>query len=107
MIMDIHPAGKTSVWSDALSQRNYRLAGGRWHLRTIDDASYVLNRDGLKPRPDRRRRTAVPENGKRCRVDDGHGLDEAIAQRPRISQEELNRLRSFRDKYGVAAQRCG
>jgi hypothetical protein len=54
-----HPAGKTGVWSDALSQRNYRLAGGRWHLRTIDDASHVLNRDELKPRPDHRRRTAA------------------------------------------------
>ena len=54
-----HPAGKTGVWTDALSQRNYMLAGGRWHLRTIDDASYVLDRDGLKPHPDRKMRAAT------------------------------------------------
>jgi len=54
-----HPAGKTGVWNDALSQRNYALAGGRWHLRTIDDATHVLGRDGLKPHPDRRQRAAA------------------------------------------------
>jgi hypothetical protein len=54
-----HPAGKTGVWTDTLSQRNYELAGGRWHLRTIDDASHVLDPDGLKPNPDRRLRAAA------------------------------------------------
>jgi hypothetical protein len=51
-----HPAGKTGVWNDELSQRNYRLAGGRWHLRTIDDATHVLGPDGLKANPMRTRR---------------------------------------------------
>ena len=54
-----HPAGKAGVWSDALSQRNYALAGGRWHLRTIDDASHLLDVDGLKPNPDRRQRATA------------------------------------------------
>jgi len=51
-----HPAGKKGVWNDELSQRNYRLAGGRWHLRTIDDATHVLGPEGLKANPMRTRR---------------------------------------------------
>jgi hypothetical protein len=53
-----HPAGKTGVWTDALSQRNYRLAGGRWHLRTIEDATHVLGPQRLKANPMRTKRTA-------------------------------------------------
>jgi hypothetical protein len=53
-----HPAGKTGVWNDELSQKNYRLAGGRWHLRTIDDATHVLGPDGIKASPRRARRAA-------------------------------------------------
>jgi hypothetical protein len=52
-----HPAGKTGVWNDELSQRNYRLAGGRWHLRTIDDATHVLGPNGLKANEARTKRT--------------------------------------------------
>jgi hypothetical protein len=48
-----HPAGKSGVWSDELSQRNYALAGGRWHLRTIDDATHVLRPDGISAKPGR------------------------------------------------------
>ncbi len=51
-----HPAGKTGVWNDELSRRNYRLAGGRWHLRTIDDATHVLRPNGLKANEARTRR---------------------------------------------------
>jgi len=53
-----HPAGKTGVWNDELSQRNYRLTGGRWHLRTIDDATHVLGPDGLRANPKQARRAA-------------------------------------------------
>ena len=53
-----HPAGKTGVWTDELSRRNYELAGGRWHLRTIDDATHVLGPDGLRLNPRRRQRAA-------------------------------------------------
>jgi len=42
-----HPAGKTGVWTDELSQANYRLAGGRWHFRTIDDATHVIDASGF------------------------------------------------------------
>ena len=52
-----HPAGKAGVWSDELAQRNYWLSGGRWHLRTIDDATQVLGPDGLEENPARRKRT--------------------------------------------------
>jgi hypothetical protein len=48
-----HPAGKTGVWTDELSKRNYQLAGGRWHLRTIDDATHVLGADEPKINPTR------------------------------------------------------
>ncbi len=53
-----HPAGKTGVWTDEWSRRNYELAGGRWHLRTIDDATHVLGPDGLKANPVRSKRAA-------------------------------------------------
>jgi len=53
-----HPSGKTGVWNDELSQRNYRLTGGRWHLRTIDDATHVLGPDGLRANPKQARRAA-------------------------------------------------
>ena len=52
-----HPAGKAGLWSDGLSQRNYELAGGRWHLCTIEDATHILGPQGLSPNPVRRRRT--------------------------------------------------
>jgi hypothetical protein len=54
-----HPAGKTGVWTDELARRNYELAGGRWHLRTIDDATHVLGPGGLEENPARRRRAAA------------------------------------------------
>jgi hypothetical protein len=54
-----HPAGKTGVWTDAVARRNYELAGGRWHLRTIDDATHVLGRLGLQVHPARRKRAAA------------------------------------------------
>ena len=56
-----HPAGKAGVWTDELSQRNYQLAGGRWHLCTIDDATHVLGPHGLQVNPLRRLRAV-----KRC-----------------------------------------
>jgi hypothetical protein len=41
-----HPAGAKGVWTDEQAQDNYRLAGGRWHLLTIDDATHVLGARG-------------------------------------------------------------
>lgn len=48
--------GKAGVWSDELSRRNYRLAGGRWHLCTIDDATHVLGPEGLNANIGHKRR---------------------------------------------------
>src|SRR5262245_24966965 len=48
-----HPAGKAGVWSDEFSQRNYKLAGGRRHLCTIDDATHLLGPAGLRGNPGR------------------------------------------------------
>jgi hypothetical protein len=44
---------------DALARRNYELAGGRWHLRTIDDATQVLGPSGLEVNPARRTRATA------------------------------------------------
>jgi hypothetical protein len=41
-----HPAGATGVWTDEQAKENYRLAGGQWHLRTIDDATHILGAAG-------------------------------------------------------------
>lgn len=41
-----HPAGAKGVWTDEQAKENYKLAGGRWHLQTIDDASKVLSAEG-------------------------------------------------------------
>lgn len=41
-----HPAGAKGVWTDQQAKENYELAGGRWHLLTMDDATFVLGADG-------------------------------------------------------------
>ena len=41
-----HPAGAKGVWTDEQAKENYTLAGGRWHLMTIDDATHILSADG-------------------------------------------------------------
>lgn len=41
--------GKDGVYSGEEARRNYELAGGWSHLRTIADATEVLGEDGLKP----------------------------------------------------------
>jgi hypothetical protein len=43
-----HPAGATGVWQDEQARRNYELAGGKWHLYTIDDSTHRLTPAGLK-----------------------------------------------------------
>ena len=41
-----HPTGAEGVWTDEQAKENYRLAGGRWHLWTIDDATHILGAEG-------------------------------------------------------------
>jgi hypothetical protein len=48
------PQGKQTVYYGEEARRNYELAGGWTHLRTIADATEVLREDGLKPNPLRR-----------------------------------------------------
>jgi hypothetical protein len=43
-----HPQGKQGVFHGEEAGRNYELAGGWRHLRTIADADEVLREDGLK-----------------------------------------------------------
>ena len=40
-----HPAGAKGVWQDEQAFRNYQLAGGKWHLYTIADATHILDTD--------------------------------------------------------------
>ena len=44
-----HPQGKQGVYYGEEARRNYELAGGWSHLRTIADATEVLLEGGLKP----------------------------------------------------------
>lgn len=37
-----HPAGAAGVWNDGLAERNLLLAGSKFHLCTIDDATHTL-----------------------------------------------------------------
>lgn len=48
-----HPQGATGVWNDEQAIANYRNAGGRWHLYTIDDATHILESDGERSNPSR------------------------------------------------------
>jgi hypothetical protein len=41
-----HPAGASGVWKDVQAKRNEELAGGRWHLYTIADATHILGPEG-------------------------------------------------------------
>jgi len=43
-----HPAGAIGVWEDDQARRNYKLAGGRWHICNIDDATHKLNSLGYQ-----------------------------------------------------------
>jgi hypothetical protein len=49
-----HAAGRKGVWGDELATRNLAVAGGRWHLCTIDDATHLLGPAGLRENPRRR-----------------------------------------------------
>ena len=42
-----HPAGAKGVWTDEQAMRNWNNAGGRWHLFTIDDATHILDTNGM------------------------------------------------------------
>lgn len=44
-----HPQGKEGVFSGEEARRNYELAGGWRHLRTIADATEMLRHGGLRP----------------------------------------------------------
>lgn len=44
-----HSQGKKGVFDGAEAGRNYELAGGWKHLRTIADAAEVLHEEGLRP----------------------------------------------------------
>lgn len=41
-----HPSGAAGVWGDELAQRNRILAGGKFHICTIDDATHSLGPEG-------------------------------------------------------------
>ena len=43
-----HPAGAKGVWTDEQAMRNWNNAGGRWHLFTIDDATHIVDSNGIR-----------------------------------------------------------
>lgn len=45
-----HPAGADGVWHDAQARQNYDLAGGKWHLYTVQDSTHRLTPAKLQPR---------------------------------------------------------
>jgi hypothetical protein len=44
-----HPQGMAGVWNDEATKANYRAAGGRRHLHTIEDATFYLTLAGIRP----------------------------------------------------------
>jgi hypothetical protein len=47
------PASHSVLWNDEASKHNEAVAGSRWHLRTIEDATHLLGSSGLRPNPNR------------------------------------------------------
>src|SRR5260370_24342109 len=45
-----HPQGKSGVWNDELAQRNFALAGGYKHLRSMQSSTYELTLSRLRKR---------------------------------------------------------
>jgi hypothetical protein len=43
-----HPQGARGVWNDEQALENLRLAGGHWHLYTMDDATHILGAHGAR-----------------------------------------------------------
>jgi hypothetical protein len=48
-----HAQGRHGVWHGQEQQHNLQLAGGPWHLFTIDDATHALSADGERRNPKR------------------------------------------------------
>lgn len=44
-----HPEGAAGVWQDQQAMRNFELAGGKWHLYTIQDATHRLTPSAILP----------------------------------------------------------
>jgi hypothetical protein len=45
-----HKSGEQGVWQGEGTRRNLELAGGFWHLHTIEDATHRLTKQGLQRR---------------------------------------------------------
>ncbi len=98
-----HPQGKRGVFYGEDAGRNYALAGGWKHLRTIADASELVHEDGLKANRLRHwagaKRTA--RQAGRVLVHDGFermwffflGLTRPVRQMLGLRAENLRRLR--------------
>jgi hypothetical protein len=43
-----HPAGAAGVWQDEQSKKNFELAGGKWHLYTIEDSTHRITAGGIR-----------------------------------------------------------
>ena len=54
----LDPASHSALWNDEASKHNETVAGSRWHLCTIEDATHLLGPSGLRLNPNRNRQTA-------------------------------------------------
>ncbi len=92
-----HPQGKQGVFLGPEAGRNYQIAGGWKHLRTIADATVVLRRDGLKPNYFRHWATAKRQIRQAARIFLHGGVE-------RVWFLFLGLTRPMRQKLGLRAQ---
>lgn len=98
-----HPQGKAGVFYGLEAARNYQLAGGWRHLRTIADASHVLCADRLKPNRLRHFSTAKRYAQRAGRVFLHDGIERVwfvflrltrpLRRKLRLNAENLRRMR--------------
>jgi len=89
-----HPDGQAGVWYDEAAKRNLRVAGGRWHAHTMEDAKYRLTNSEFT-----RQRLSWLAPGKRLARDAWRSARAAI--RTRLWHPLLNVSRSARHAIGL------
>ena len=92
-----HPQGQNGVFSGVESERNYQLAGGWRHLRTIADATEVLGNGGLRQNRSRHWATAKRYARQAVRVFLHGGIERAWFF-------VLGLTRPMRRKFGLNAE---
>lgn len=92
-----HPQGKHGVFNGAEAGRNYELAGGWTHLRTIADATEVFSEEGLRPNRSRHWAAVKRNTGGGTRLIFHSGIERAWFL-------VLGLTRPVRRKFGLNAE---